>query len=172
MILQAYSKIPVGTQIRRMANVSNLANSTVTVAGVPHVLPLIGDGINNRAFNNPAGYGSVDLANDWFDIRNIHPSADLTFRVTLGNNVGGGATPVNGANIVLRFIPDLSNPGVYIDAPSTDVTFRGQAQFVVMGYTDGAQGVQVCLRTTNAENVRTFGIYISIDDIYPIKGGL
>lgn len=174
MIQSAYSKIRVGTQIRRMCNVSNAATAAAnvsTVGGTPIVLPLVGDGAVNRAFNNPFGYGSVNLANDWFDIRNLHGSADLMFRVTVSNNAGGGS-PVSGANIVLRFIPDVTNPGVFIDNPNADITFRGQSMMLVTGFTDAAQAVQVCLRTTSNENVRCHGIYLSVDDIVPILGGL
>lgn len=171
MIDRAYSRLRVGTQIRRMCNMSNGANSVITTAGVPAVCPLNADGSNNRAFNNPQGYGSVDLVNDWFDIRNLHLAADLTFRVTLANNAGGGA-PVSGANIVLRFIPNVATPGVFIDNPNADLTFRGQSMMLVMGYTDQAQAVQVCIRTTSNENVRCLGVYLSIDDIVNIGGGL
>jgi len=146
-----------------MAQVSNAANSTVTVGGTPSVLPLNADGANNKAYNNPSGFGSVDLTNNWFDIRFLHLRADMRFRVTVGNNAGAGQ--INGANIIVRLIPDVGNPGVYIDAPSSDVNFKGQAQFQVNAYADGVEAVQICTQTANAQDIRTYGIYMSVDDM-------
>lgn len=172
MINSAYSRDKVGSVIRRLNQVSNGANVNNLVANTTLLLPLNGDGTNNKQFNIKPGFGSADLANDWFDIRNLHDSAHLSFRVTVSNNVGGGTTAITNCNIILRFIPNLAVPGTFFDAPSLDVTVRGQGQFVVTAYRGTDQGVQICMRTSTNENVRLHGVYLSIDDIVPIVGGL
>lgn len=165
-IPQRRKAVPFGTQIRRMTQVSNGTNSTVLSAGVVTPLQLNGDGSFNKDFNNPQGYGSPDYGNNWFDIRNLHPRAHLSFRVTVTNNAGA-TTPVSGANIVVRIINDINNPSVVIDAPSIEVTFKGQGQFNVTAYSDSAQAIQICMKTSANENIRTNGIYLSIDDVVP-----
>lgn len=164
-IPQRYRAVPFGTQTRRMTQVSNGAHSTTLPSGVVTVLQLNGDGLFNKDFNSPQGYGSPDYTNNWFDIRNLHPRAHLAFRVTVSNNAGA-TSQVSGANITVRIINDITNPSVVIDAPSIEVTFRGQAQFNVTAYSDGAQAIQICMKTSANENIRTNGIYLSIDDIY------
>lgn len=155
---------PVGMQIRRMTQVSNGANTVPLVANVTAVLPLNGDGLFNEAFNNPEGYGSADLDNNWFDVRYLHPKAHLNFRVTVINNAGG-TSPVTNANIIVRIINDTDNPGTVVDAPSVDLTLRGQGQLNVTAYRGTAEAIQVCMKTTTNENIRVAGIYLSIDDI-------
>ena len=154
--------LPVGSMTRHFSQVSNAANSSITVANVPKVLPLNGDGANNAAYNNSGGRGTPDFVNDWWDVRGLHPSSGLDFRVTVGNN---GAGQVNNANIGVRLIPSIANPGVYIDNPSVDVNFKGQAQFFVTAYHGGIEAVQVTIRTASGENIRHYGSYLDIDNV-------
>lgn len=159
---QQPAALPTGTMLRRYSQVSNAANSTVTTANVVAVLPLNGDGTNNSSYNNDGGKATPDLVNNWWDVRGLSPSAGLDFRITVGNNAGGS---VANANIGVRLIPSISSPGVFIDAPSVDITFRTQAQFFVTAYHGGVEAVQVTIRTTSAENIRHFGTYLDIDDV-------
>lgn len=146
----------------RQLNVSNGANSVLTVAGVPSVLPLNGDGLNNKRWNmRRDGYGSPDYVNNWFDVSKLKPGSLIQFRVTVSNNAGGN---INGANIIIRVYDDKNNLGAFVDNPSVGVNFVGQAAFLVMGYEGDADLLQVCIRTNTNEDIRCHGILIEVFD--------
>lgn len=157
-----------GLAIHRFIQVSNGTNSTITSNNIntTTILPLLGNGSFNGAFNNPAGYGSLDVANNWIDIRNLNENANLLCRITMSNNQGGN---VDNATMVLRLIPDINNPAVFTDILNLPETFGTQAAFMSMAFSGGVDAIRIGIRTSSTENVRLIGVYLVITDpiIFP-----
>lgn len=157
-----------GLSVHRFIQVSNGANSTITVNNITTttILPLLATGSFNASFNNPTGYGSLDLVNNWIDVSNINSNANLLLRATLANN--GGGTVVN-ATLVMRLITDKNNPSVFTDILNVPESFGTQAAFITMAFSGGIDAIQVGIRTTQSEDIRLSGVYLVISDpiVYP-----
>lgn len=153
-----------GVAIHRFIQVSNAANSTTTVANIAttNILPLLGNGSFNDGYNNPAGYGSLDAANNRIDVRNLNRNANMIVRVTITNNAAGN---VDNATLVVRLIPDINTPAVFTDITNVPETFSTQAAFMSMAFHGGVDAVQIGIRTSTSENVRLNGVYLAITDI-------
>ena len=152
-----------GVAIHRFIQVSNAANSTTTVANIAttNILPLLGNGSFNDGYNNPTGYGSLDLANNRIDVSKLDRNANMLCRVTMTNNGGG---TVAGATMVMRLIPDINTPAVFTDVLVPE-SFGAQAAFMTMAFHGGADAIQIGIRTSASENVRLNGVYLSITDV-------
>lgn len=153
-----------GVAIHRFIQVSNAANSTNTVANIAttNILPLLGNGAFNDGYNNPAGYGSLDAANNRIDVSKLDRNANMNCRVTMTNN---GVGTVAGATLVMRLIPDINTPAVFTDILNVPEDFGTQAAFMTMAFHGGVDAVQIGIRTAQAENVRLNGVYLSITDV-------
>lgn len=158
--------LPTGAAIHRFIQISNGANSTTTSSNiaVTTLLPLVGDGTFNDGFNNPAGFGSLDAANNRIDVSQLNRNANLLCRVTMTNNAGG---QVSNATLVMRLIPDITIPAVFTDILNVPESFGTQAAFMTMAFHGGVDAVQIGIRTSAAENVRLNGVYLSITDVAP-----
>lgn len=156
--------LPDGVAVHRLIQVSNSANSTVTVANIAttNILPLLGNGSFNSAYNNPQGYGSLDVANNRIDVSKLSENASMTCRVTLTNN---GVGTVAGATLVMRLIPDINTPAVFTDILNVPEDFGTQAAFITMAFHGGVDAVQIGIRTAQAENLRLNGVYLCMTDI-------
>lgn len=156
--------LPTGSAIHRFIQISNGANNTTTSSdiSVTTLLPLVGNGNFNNGFNNQTGFGSLDVANNRIDVRQLNSNANLLCRVTVTNNSNG---QVSNAIIVMRLIPDITNPAVFTDILNVPESFSTQAAFMTMAFHGGADAVQIGIRTSAAENVRLNGVYLSITDI-------
>lgn len=154
----------IGASVHRFIQVSNAANSTTTSNNIntTTLLPLLGNGSFNDGYNNPAGYGSLDTANNRIDVRNINRNANMIARVTMTNNAGGN---VDNATMVVRLIPDINTPAVFTDIINVPETFGTQAAFMSMAFHGGVDAVQIGIRTSTSENVRLNGVYLTITDI-------
>lgn len=154
----------LGAAVHRFIQVSNAANSTNTVANIAttNVLPLLGNGAFNAAYNNPTGYGSLDVVNNRIDVSKLNPNTSMLCRVTLTNN---GVGTVAGATLVMRLIPDISTPGVFTDILNVPEDFGTQAAFMTMAFHGGVDAVQIGIRTQQAENIRLNGVYLTMTDI-------
>lgn len=152
-----------GLAVHRFIQVSNGANSTTTSNNIntTTILPLLGNGTFNGSFNNPTGYGSLDIANNWIDVRNLNENANLLCRITMANNAGGN---VSDATMVLRLIPDINNPAVFTDILNVPETFGTQAAFMSMAFSGGVDAVRIGIRTSSTENVRLVGVYLVMTD--------
>lgn len=157
-----------GLSVHRFIQVSNGVNSTITSNNIntTTILPLLGNGTFNGAFNNPTGYGSLDVANNWIDIRNLNENANFICRITMSNNQGGN---VDNATMVLRLIPDINNPAVFTDILNVPETFGTQAAFMSMAFSGGVDAIRIGIRTSSTENVRLIGVYLVMTDpiIFP-----
>lgn len=157
-----------GLSIHRFIQVSNGLNSTITAnnIAITNILPLLGTGTFNASFNNPTGYGSLDLANNWIDVSNINSNANFLIRVTLTNNDAG---TVPDATLVIRLITDKNNPGVFTDILNVPETFSTQAAFITMAFSGGIDAIQIGIRTIQSENLRLNGAYLVIAEplVYP-----
>lgn len=153
-----------GVAIHRFIQVSNAANSTNTVSSISttNLLPMLGNGTFNDGYNNPTGYGSLDVANNRIDVSKLDRNANLLCRVTLTNN---GVGTVAGATLVMRLIPDVNAPAVFTDILNVPESFGAQAAFMTMAFHGGVDAVQVGIRTAQAEDVRLNGVYLSITDV-------
>ncbi|MGL5397926.1 MAG: hypothetical protein ACRDBQ_22050 [Shewanella sp.] len=153
-----------GVAVHRFIQVSNAANSTNTVANIAttNILPLLGNGSFNDGYNNPTGFGSLDLANNRIDVRQLNRNANMLCRVTITNN---GVGTVAGATMVMRLIPDINTPSVFTDILSVPESFGSQAAFITTAFHGGVDAVQIGIRTAQAENVRLNGVYLSITDV-------
>lgn len=153
-----------GLTIHRFIQVSNGANATATPNNIntTTILPLLATGSFNAAFNNTTGYGNLDLVNNWINVANINPNANLSARVTLLSN--GGA--VSNAVLVMRLIPDITTPLVFTDIINIPQGFSTQAALMTAAYHGGIDAIQFGIRTASAENIRLVGVYLSIDDIF------
>lgn len=153
-----------GVAIHRFIQVSNAANSTTTAANIAttNILPLLGNGSFNDGYNNQAGYGSLDAANNRIDVSKLDRNANLLCRVTITNN---GVGTVAGATLVMRLIPDINTPAVFTDILNVPESFGAQAAFMTMAFHGGVDAVQIGIRTAQAENVRLNGVYLSITDV-------
>jgi len=156
--------LPAGSAIHRFIQISNAANSTNTVANsaTTNILPLLGNGTFNDAYNNPTGLGSLDAANNRIDISQLNRNANLLCRVTMTNN---GVGTVAGATLVMRLIPDINTPAVFTDILNVPEDFGTQAAFMTMAFHGGVDAVQIGIRTSQAENVRLNGVYLSMTDV-------
>lgn len=154
---------PLGMAIHRFIQISNLANSTNTVANIAttNLLPLLGNGSFNDGFNNQTGYGSLDVENNRIDVSKLDRNANLLCRVTLTNN---GVGTVANATLVMRLIPDINTPAVFTDILNVPESFGSQAAFMTMAFHGGVDAIQIGIRTAQAENVRLNGVYLSITD--------
>lgn len=155
---------PIGMAIHRFIQISNAANSTNTAANIAttNLLPLLGNGSFNDGFNNPAGYGSLDVANNRIDVSKLDRNANLLCRVTLTNN---GVGTVANATLVMRLIPDINTPSVFTDILNVPESFGSQAAFMTMAFHGGVDAIQIGIRTAQAENVRLNGVYLAIADV-------
>lgn len=157
-----------GLSIHRFIQVSNGTNSTITANNIAttNILPLLATGTFNASFNNPSGYGSLDLANNWIDVSNINGNANFLLRATLTNN--GGGTVVD-ATLVMRLITDKNNPSVFTDILNVPENFGTQAAFITMAFSGGIDAIQVGIRTAQSENIRLNGVYLVITEplVYP-----
>lgn len=153
-----------GVAIHRFIQVSNAANSTTTSSNIntTTILPLLANGTFNDAYNNPTGYGSLDLANNRIDVSKLDRNANLLCRVTMTNS---GVGTVASATMVMRIIPDISTPAVFTDILNVPESFGTQAAFMTMAFHGGVDAVQIGIRTAQAENVRLNGLYLSITDV-------
>lgn len=153
-----------GVAIHRFIQVSNAANSTNTVANIAttNILPLLGNGSFNDAYNNPTGYGSLDAANNRIDVSKLDRNANMICRVTMANN---GVGTVAGATMVMRLIPDINTPAVFTDILNVPESFGAQAAFMTMAFRGGVDAIQIGIRTAQAEDVRLNGVYLSITDV-------
>lgn len=153
-----------GVAIHRFIQVSNAANSTTTVANIAttNILPLLGNGSLNDGYNNPTGYGSLDLVNNRIDVSKLDRNANLLCRVTMTNNAGG---QVSNATLVMRMIPDINTPAVFTDILNVPESFGTQAAFESMAFHGGVDAIQIGIRTSASENVRLNGVYLSITDV-------
>lgn len=156
--------LPAGSAVHRFIQISNLANSTTTSSNIntTTILPLLANGAFNDAYNNPTGYGSLDVANNRIDVRNLNRNANMIARVTMTNNAGGN---VDNATMVVRLIPDINTPAVFTDITNVPETFSTQAAFMTMALHGGVDAVQIGIRTSTSENVRLNGVYLAITDI-------
>lgn len=152
-----------GLSIHRFIQVSNAANSTTTANNIntTTILPLLGNGTFNGSFNNPAGYGSLSVANNWIDVSNINSNGNFLLRATLTNN---GVGTVSGATLVMRLIADKNNPSVFTDILNVPEDFGTQAAFITMAFSGGIDAIQVGIRTQQTENIRLNGVYLVITD--------
>lgn len=152
-----------GLSIHRFIQVSNAANSTTTANNIntTTILPLLGNGTFNGSFNNPAGYGSLSVANNWIDVSNINSNGNFLLRATLTNN---GVGTVSGATLVMRLITDKNNPSVFTDILNVPEDFGTQAAFITMAFSGGIDAIQVGIRTQQTENIRLNGVYLVITD--------
>lgn len=155
--------LPRSGTIHRFTQVSNAANSTITAAdiNVTNILPMLDNGAFSAGYNNSGSYGSLDVVNNWLDLRAINPNANILCRVTLTNN---GVGSVANATLVMRLIPDITNPGVYADILNVPETFGTQAAFMTMAFQGNTDAVQIGIRTTQSENVRLNGVYLVTAD--------
>lgn len=155
--------LPRSGTIHRFTQVSNAANSTTTSSNIATttILPMLGNGAFNAGYNNGGSYGSLDAVNNWLDLRAISPDANILCRVTLANNGSGN---VSDATLVMRLIPDITNPGVYTDILNVPETFGTQAAFMTMAFQGNTDAVQIGIRTSQSENVRLNGVYMVISD--------
>ena len=153
-----------GVAIHRSIQVSNAANSTTTSSNIniTTILPLLANGTFNDAYNNPTGYGSLDLVNNRIDVSKLDRNANLLCRVTVTNNAGG---QVSNATFVMRLIPDINTPAVFTDILNVPESFGTQAAFMTMAFHGGVDAVQIGIRTSAPENVRLNGVYLSITDV-------
>ena len=153
-----------GVAIHRSIQVSNAANSTTTSSNIniTTILPLLANGTFNDAYNNPTGYGSLDLVNNRIDVGKLDRHANLLCRVTVTNNAGGN---VDNATMVVRLIPDINTPAVFTDITNVPETFSTQAAFMSMVFSGGIDAIQIGIRTSASENVRLNGVYLAITDI-------
>ena len=152
-----------GLCIHRFIQISNAANSTNTSSNstTTTILPLLGNGSFNGAFNNPTGYGSLNTVGNYIDVSNINSNANLLFRVTMTNNEGGS---VNNATLVLRLIPDINTPTVFNDVTNVPETFSTQAAFMSMVFHGGIDAVRIGIRTSSVEDVRLNGVYMVVSE--------
>lgn len=152
-----------GLSVHRFIQVSNAANSTTTANNIntTTILPLLGNGTFNGSFNNPTGYGSLSVANNWIDVSNINSNGNFLLRATLTNN---GVGTVSGATLVMRLIPDKNNPSVFTDILNVPEDFGTQAAFITMAFSGGIDAIQVGIRTQQTENIRLNGVYLVITD--------
>lgn len=152
-----------GLTIHRFIQVSNNANSTITVNNISttNILPLLATGSFNSSYNNPTGYGSLSLANNWIDVSNINPNSGFTCRVTLTNN---GSGTVTNAVLVMRLITDKTIPSVFTDIINVPESFSTQAAFITMAFSGGIDAIQIGIRTSQSENIRLNGVYLTIQE--------
>ena len=158
------ASLPAGSAVRRSIQISNLANSTTTSSNIntTTILPLLANGAFNDAYNNPTGYGSLDLVNNRIDVSKLDRNANLLCRVTVTNNAGG---EVSNATLVMRLIPDINTPAVFTDILNVPASFGTQAAFMTMAFHGGVDAVQIGIRTSASENVRLNGVRLSITDV-------
>ena len=158
------ASLPAGSAVRRSIQISNLANSTTTSSNIntTTILPLLANGAFNDAYNNPTGYGSLDLVNNRIDVSKLDRNANLLCRVTVTNNAGG---QVSSATLVMRLIPDINTPAVFTDILNVPASFGTQAAFMTMAFHGGVDAVQIGIRTSASENVRLNGVRLSITDV-------
>lgn len=152
-----------GLSVHRFIQVSNATNSTTTAnnINITTILPLLGNGTFNGSFNNPTGYGSLSVANNWIDVSNININGNFLLRATLTNN---GVGTVSGATLVMRLIADKNNPSVFTDILNVPEDFGTQAAFMTMAFSGGIDAIQVGIRTQQTENIRLNGVYLVITD--------
>ena len=152
-----------GLAVHRFIQISNAANTTTTSNNINNttILPMLGNGTFNDSFNNPVGYGSLDAANNWINVSNVNRNANLLCRVTMTNNQGGN---VDNATLVMRLIPDITNPTVFTDITNVPETFSTQAAFMTMAFHGGIDAIRIGIRTSSTEQVRLNGVYLTILD--------
>lgn len=154
--------LPEGVSIRRFAQVSNAANSTAIPSNTNTMLPLNNDGAFVFNYNNPTGFCSVDVANDWIDVTECSEYSDLEARVTFRNTAGGTVT----GQLVMRLIPDKNNPtaGV-VDILTDQITFSTTNAVLITAYKGSTQAVRIGIRTNSNENVELQGVYFKVWDV-------
>lgn len=163
-ISNQWAMTATGSAIHRFLQVSNGANSTITLSNIAttNILPLLGTGAFNDGYNNPDGFGSFDALNNRIDVRNLNRNSSIVCRVTLTNN---GVGTVVDSTLVMRLIPDISAPAVFTDILNVPESFGSQAAFMTMAFHGGIDAIQIGIRTAQVENVRLNGVYLAIVDV-------
>lgn len=149
-------------------NVSNSANSTLCVAGVPTTLPLNGLGNFNFATFNAVGtkVGFDDTFNGGLGgiiVDGINPQSDISIRFSFVNLDGG--LPDMIAQIFL--VDDKSDPsgGEPISASPVESQSGIQQALEITAFHGGIQAIYPRLISPSNRNIQLNGFKITVDEI-------